>query len=189
MVRLLRRNGSQRGLEKPAAAIAGSRLDETIGDSGGRLHVSRSGSKQKTGARAKAAIVLFYSGVGVESARRTTEQSVGRGKAGKHCGFPEAPDLLISTSQRASAPAASGTHPKNRSSWPVAARDLGTTAFTAPQLGENCGDRPLQWRVGHQLCWCPPKLGCDLPLMTTRFHHLFCAVNGHLWLSKAPYST
>lgn len=50
-VRLLRRNGSQRGLEKPAAAIAGSRLDETIGDSGGRLHVSRSGSKQKPGAR------------------------------------------------------------------------------------------------------------------------------------------
>lgn len=48
MVRLLRRNGSQRGLEKPAAAIAGSRLDEKIGDSGGRLHVSRSGSKQET---------------------------------------------------------------------------------------------------------------------------------------------
>ena len=52
IVRLLRRNGSQRGLGRPAAAMAGSRLDETVGDSGGRLHVSRSGSKRTTGARA-----------------------------------------------------------------------------------------------------------------------------------------
>jgi hypothetical protein len=41
--------------------MAGSRLDETVGDSGGRLHVSRSGSKQTTGARA--ATVVSYSNV------------------------------------------------------------------------------------------------------------------------------
>ena len=41
--------------------MAGSRLDETVGDNGGRLHVSRSGSKQTTGARAVK--VLSYGNV------------------------------------------------------------------------------------------------------------------------------
>lgn len=41
--------------------MAGSRLDETVGDSGGRLHVSWSGSKQTTGARA--VTVVSYSNV------------------------------------------------------------------------------------------------------------------------------
>lgn len=41
--------------------MAGSRLGETVGDSSGRLHVSRSGSKQKTGAQA--VTVVSYSNV------------------------------------------------------------------------------------------------------------------------------
>src|SRR5690349_1246591 len=59
-------------------------------------------------------------------------------------------DLLDSTSQQASAPAVPGTRSKYCSSWLLTACVLGTTAFTASQLGENCGDRPLRWRVGHQ---------------------------------------
>lgn len=39
----------------------------------------------------------------------------------------------------------------------LASRDLGTTAFAAAQVGENCGDRPLQWRVGHQPVLVPTK--------------------------------
>lgn len=85
--------------------MAGSRLDKTVGDNGGRLHVSRSGSKQTTGAGAVTVEsydnmkqpALLSVGDGDEQQRAESER-----RAGKLCGFPEAPDLLILTSQHAS---------------------------------------------------------------------------------------
>lgn len=166
---LSRRNGSPRGLGRPVAAKAGSRLDETVGDvgdSGGRLHVSRSGSKQKTGVRI--APVVSYS-----NAKQPMLESVCKGDgqrseseegAGKHCSFPEAPDLLISTRQRAS-----GLRYPFKGQLELASRDLGTTAFAAAQVGDNCGARPLQWRVGHQPVLVPTKTPLQASLDDSTF--------------------
>jgi hypothetical protein len=130
--------------------MAGSGLDETVGDSGGRLHVSRSGSKQTTGARTVTAV--SYSNVKQSICDGDEQYSGSREGAGKHCGFPEAPDLLISIRQRAS-----GLRYPFKRQLELASRDLGTTAFAAAQVGEHCGARPLQWRVGHQPAPVPTK--------------------------------
>ena len=159
--------------------MAGSLLDETAGDNGRRLHVSRSGSKQKTGARAVTA--FSYSNVKqpvlelIRDSERATFKERGRNE--KESGFPKAPDLLILTSQRAS-----GLRYPFIEQLELASRSFGYHR-TLRQLrwARTVETGHCSGALGTNLCWCPPKLCCK-PLLTmpTCYHRLFNAVSRHL---------
>lgn len=154
-------------LGRPVAAKAGSRLDET-----GRRQ-RRAAARQSVGQQAEDLARELVAVVSYNNTKQLVLESICKGDgqrseseegAGKHCGFPEAPDLLIPTRQRAS-----GLRYPFKTQLELASRDLGTTAFAAAQVGENCGSRPLQWRVGHQPVLVPTKTPLQASLDDSTF--------------------
>lgn len=141
-VRLLRRNGSQRGLGKPGCSEGGvtiGRDDRRQRRAAARQSVGQQ-ADDRTGARA--VTVVSYSSKMQSTSRWICDGDgaiVGqRGEQENTAPFRRRPIYLF---RPASAPAASGTH--SNKELELASRALGTTAFAAAQVGENCGDQSI----------------------------------------------